>query len=433
MKRPTLRPGEVLDLEIEKGVYRGLGLARHQGQVIFVPHVLPGERVRARVQQVGRGFTNARLESVMTPSAQRRASPCPYVPRCGGCAHQEMDYGAQLRLKEAVLRDALGRAGVSWEGEIPVRGAAERGWRTRAVFHLAPGPGGLQLGLYEEGSHRVVDVEACLQVSDAMNRTARAILAGLRERPALAARVQGVELAESGDGRQLVAVLQIDGDLGPAAALAALRGDVPWLTGLGLVSERGAHSTFAMLHGDPYVETIVSGVPLRAHACSFFQGNRFLIEPLAEAVVAELPSAGTVLDLYSGVGLFALLAARRGASVHGAEVSDLAVADARHNAARAGFKIAFEIADVRNALARWPVETTESIILDPPRSGAEPGVVEAIAARDPERIVYVSCDPPTLGRDLKRLLGAGYRIGSLQALDLFPDTFHVETIVSLVR
>jgi 23S rRNA (uracil1939-C5)-methyltransferase len=433
VKPPALRPGEVLDLEIEKGVYRGLGLARHHGQVVFVPHVLPGERVRARVQQVGRGFVQAHLEAVLTPAADRRDSPCPYVPRCGGCAHQEMEYAAQLRLKVAVLRDALGRAGVPWEAEIPVRGSAERGWRTRAVFHVASGAGGLQLGLYEEGTHRVVDLEACLQVSDAMNRTARAILAGLRERADLALRVKGIALAESGDGQQLVAVLQVEGELGPLAGLAALQGDLPWVTGLALLSERGAHSTFVMLHGEPYVVASVGGLTLRSHACAFFQGNRFLVEPLAEAVLAELPVAGTVLDLYSGVGLFSLLAARRGATVHAAELDDLAVADARHNAERAGLKVAFEIADVRTALASWPVTTSESVILDPPRSGAEPGIVEAIAARKPERIVYVSCDPPTLGRDLKRLAAAGYRLQSLQAFDLFPDTFHVETIASLVR
>jgi 23S rRNA (uracil1939-C5)-methyltransferase len=421
----------VLDLEIEKGVYRGLGLARYHGQVLFVPHVLPGERVRARVQRIARGYAEMRLVEVVSPAPARRSPPCPYAPRCGGCAHQEVDYAAQLTLKEAVLQETLGRSRVEWSAPIPVQPSPEQAWRTRASFHLGMAAEGLRLGLFEEGTHRVVDVETCLQVSPAMNRAARGLLEALRPRPRLASLIQGIELAESSDGAQLVAALVVAGDPGAASDASALVSEVPWLTGLGLATERGPASEFVLLKGAPYVETTVDGVAFRAHVRSFFQGNRFLLEPLARAAVAPLPAEGKVLDLYSGVGLFALLAARGGRPVRSAEMHPLAVEDARVNAKRAGLEVRIDAAEVRAALAAWPVEAGESIVLDPPRSGVEAPVLEAIAARAPGTIVYVSCDPPTLGRDLARLVAKGYRIESLQAFDLFPDTFHLETIAVL--
>jgi 23S rRNA (uracil1939-C5)-methyltransferase len=431
-ERRGLRPGATLELTIEKGVYRGLGLARHDGQVVFVPHTMPGETVRVRIERAGRGYANGRLVNVVTPSPQRRASPCPYVPRCGGCAHQEMDYAAQLQLKESVLRDALSRAGVPWDAPIAVTPSPESEWRTRATLHLGSGAGGLRLGLFEEGSHRIVDVESCLQLSSGLNRAARALLEALRTRPQWAALVHGIELAESGDGTHRVASLLVQGDLGAAAPLAGLGNEVPWLTGLGVAEERGGR--FLLLSGDPYVETTVGGRRFRAHVRSFFQGNRHLVGPLAEHVVASLPEGGAVLDLYSGVGLFALLAAPRASTVRGAELSAPAVEDARFNAERAGLaNVTFDVSDVTAALSGGPVTPDERVILDPPRTGAGPEVIDAIGSRAPAAIVYVSCDPPTLARDLNRLRPHGYRIESVRAFDLFPDTFHIETVVALTR
>lgn len=429
-KKDGLRPGDVVEVGIEKGVYRGSGLARHHGQVVFVPHTIPGETARVRVERVGRGYANARLLDLTMASSLRRPSPCAYVPRCGGCAHQEMDYAAQLRLKETVLRDSLTRAGVPWESEIPFTPSPETGWRMRASLHLAQGPEGLRLGLFEEGSHRVVDVQACLQLSDTLNRTARGIVDALRTRPAWAARVRSLELAESVDGTRRVACLHVEGDPALSAPLSALSGEVPWLTGLGVAAVEG--SGFVLLGGDPYVESVVGGVMFRAHVRSFFQGNRYLVEPLTAAVLKAIPEGGPVLDLYCGVGLFALLAARRGGAVRGAEVNAQAVEDAKVNAARARLdNVRIDAMDVGLALASWPVTPGETILLDPPRTGAGPGVIEALRARRPERIVYVSCDPPTLGRDLRGLLDRGYRVTSIEAFDLFPDTFHIESVVAL--
>src|SRR5262249_30529798 len=178
VRRP--RAGDSLEVTVEKGVYRGQGLARHEGQVVLVPRALPGDRLRVRVSSTSRGFLQATGEQLLAPGPSRRPSPCPYVPLCGGCAYQELDYPAQLRLKEAILRESLQRAGAAWDGEIPLAGSPEEGWRTRASLHFETRRGALLLGFREEGSRRVVDIERCLQLSPALNRAALSVRDALR-------------------------------------------------------------------------------------------------------------------------------------------------------------------------------------------------------------------------------------------------------------
>ena len=428
-----LRAGDVIEAVVEKGVYRGLGLARHEGQVVFIPRGLPGDRVRARVQSATSGYVKAEAEERLAPGPARRPSPCPFFPPCGGCAYQELDYRAQLALKEQILRESLSRAGVAWDGEIPVAGSPEQGWRTRASFHFAEGPEGLRLGLYAEGTHRVVDLPYCRQVSEAMNRAQRALRASLSGQARWARRVRGVDLAESGDGERLVAALATAMAPAEAVSLAPLADAVPWLTGFGVVAGDGLHRRFHLLRGEPYVEHSVGGRRLRSHIGSFFQGNRFLLDGLVASVVDLTPKGGTVLDLYAGVGLFALALAEGADAVAGVELNPIAVEDARYNAQRAGLaQVRFHQGDAYDGLASWRVVPGERIVLDPPRTGAGAELVQAIAGRRPAAVVYVSCDPPTLGRDLKVFAGEGYAPDAVRALDLFPDTFHLETVVRLV-
>jgi 23S rRNA (uracil1939-C5)-methyltransferase len=425
-----LQRGDTLNVTVEKGVYRGLGLARHDGQVIFVPRGLPGDRVDVRIESVTPGFARASLQGRLEDGPGRRTSPCPYVPRCGGCAYQELDYPGQLALKQAILRESLARAGIPWEGPIEMAGSEEEGWRTRATFHFQSVGGTLRLGLHEETSHAVVDLERCLQISGAMNRAARGLLRAIQDRPGTPSRVRHLELAESVDGAGLVAALHTDLAQREAAGVGSLAEGAPGLTGFGVVPARGHYLS---LRGDPHVETTVGGLRLRSHVLSFFQANRFLVAPLAKAVVEATPPGGTVLDLYTGVGLFALSLSATAERVLGAEWSRTALEDARANAERAGLgNVAFREGHVMSVLGSWPVTLGERVILDPPRSGAGLDVVRAVAARHPVSVVYVSCDPPTLGRDLKAFAELGYRPSFIRAFDLFPDTFHLETVVALL-
>jgi 23S rRNA (uracil1939-C5)-methyltransferase len=427
-----LAPGDTLELRIEKGVYRGLGLARHEGQVVFVPRAVPGDLVRARIEKARPGYVEARLESLIERSEDRRPSPCPYVPRCGGCCYQEVDYAAQVRLKEAILRESLRRAGSPWDGEIVLAPSPEEGWRTRTSLHVGIREGALLLGLRREGSHEVVDLPKCLQLSTAMNGAARGMRSALEGRPDLWRRIKGIDLAESPEGGDLVASVVAEMDAREATSLAFLGEGLPALTGLG-VERVGPAGQFLLLRGSEYIRARVLGLTLRAHARSFFQGNRFLVESLARAVVDLVPPAGSVLDLYAGVGLFALPLADRGQPVMAVELSETAADDAMANAQTARLRnVRMVKGDVLDSLRAWPKTDGEHVVLDPPRAGAGPEVVAAVAGRRPETVVYVSCDPPTLGRDLASFARAGYRPDRLLAFDLFPDTFHLETVVRLV-
>jgi 23S rRNA (uracil1939-C5)-methyltransferase len=428
-----VQPGDAIEVTVEKGVYRGLGLARHEGQVVFVPRGRPGDRLRVRVESVTPGYARAVTEAVLAEGAAPRASPCPLFSQCGGCAYQHVDYAAQLQLKADILRESLGRAGVGWEAPIVVQPSPELGWRTRAGFHVQEAGGSWRLGLHVEGTHRVVDLERCLQISEAMNRTQRALARALGEKPHQARRISSVDMAESMDGGQLVVALETDGEAADAPALAALADAAPWITGLGAVVGRAGRRRYVPLRGEPYVDSTVLGLKLRAHVRSFFQANRFLTEDLARAVAAATPAGGTVLDLYAGVGLFALSLARTAAVVRGVEINPIAAEDAQVNARRAGLgNLTLMAGDVRKGLEAWRPEPDERIVLDPPRTGAGAEVVKAVAARKPAAVVYVSCDPPTLGRDLRAFSAAGYRLESLRAFDMFPDTHHLETLARLL-
>ncbi len=433
--RDPVAPGTILDVSIEKPVYRGLGLARHEGQIVFVPRAFPGERVRVRVAARERGYLRAELREVLEAAPVRRPSPCRYVPECGGCAYQELIYAAQLDAKVAVLRESLQRAGLAWEGEIACEASPEEGWRLRAGLHFHAGPPA-RLGLHAAETRRVVDLERCLQFSDGLNGALRELHTALQGcAPRLARAVRGVELIESLDGTRRVAALEVDADVPLAVRLRSLAAHTPGLAGLGVVANDRGRARFVALEGDPHVEMPLLGTSLRVHVRSFFQSNRFLAETLARhvcALVSEGRADGPVLDLYAGVGLFALPLALAGADVRAVELSPLAAEDARFSAERAGAHgLRVFRGDVRAALQAWPVDAGERVILDPPRTGAGAEVVAAVCARRPSRVVYVSCDPPTLARDLKLFAAQGYVLDGLRAFDLFPDTFHVEAVAAL--
>lgn len=432
MNGRPLRSGDAVDVAIEKGVYRGRGLGRIDGRVVLVARALPGERVRARVVSVHAGYAEAEVVEVLEASADRREAPCAHAGECGGCAYQPLAPAAQLRLKEAILRESLARAGAPFEGDVVAASSPERAWRIRATLHFAVDGESLRLGFRREGSRRVVPVASCLQLSDRMSAAAWAIRDALASRGPLHRALRELELFEAPDGSALVATLDTGLPAAQASSLEPVGRAAGALTGFGVRADDGRTR---WLHGDPHVEATVLGQRLRAHASAFFQGNRFLLEPLAREVLSLVPNDGApALDLYAGVGLFALpLAARSRAAVTAVEGSAAAAEDARWNASRAGLAGRVRVVedDVARALAGMPARRGEAVILDPPRTGAGPAVVEAIAARGPSSVVYVSCDPPTLGRDLARLVALGYRADAVRLFDLFPDTFHLETVVRL--
>jgi 23S rRNA (uracil1939-C5)-methyltransferase len=425
---PPLKPGDVVEIRVEKGVYGGVGLARHEGQVVFVPRGFPGDRLKVEVVGLRKGYARAAIRERLEDGPGRRAPPCPYTAPCGGCSYQELEPEASRSLKEAILRESLERSGVPFGGPIALRPSPEVGWRSRASLHFGGNEQALTLGLHEEGTRRVVDIEACLQLSPAMNQAARAALRAVSERPGLRGRVSDLEIAESPD--RLVLALRADMEAGEAPRHASIAREIP-ATGVGISCRRGV---FVSLSGEPFLKWDIHGVRLRSHVLSFFQGNRFLVPDLVETVLAFLPAGERILDLYAGVGLFAIPAGARGDAVRGAEQNPFAVEDARKNAQAAGLhNVRFEKGDVLGLLRGWPPVKEEAVVLDPPRTGAGVEVVRAIVAREPRAVVYVSCDPPTLGRDLKAFAEGGYGLQELRGFDLFPDTSHLEVVALLLR
>jgi len=414
-------PGDLIELDVEKPAAGGRMIARHGGQVVLVLGAIPGERVRARVERVEKRLAFASAAEILTPSADRRERTAD--PLCGGCVYAHVEYARQVALKSEVIADAFIRIGrIPLESRVPVAVSQESGYRLRARLHVAGG----RAGFFREGTHQLCDAGATGQLLPASLTAIEAVLSALG---AGATAVASIEISENvaADERALHLDLAgrplADGILASAVAAGRLTG----------CSARAANGAFATA-GDPAVADPLAaltagratGGQLRRHAVSFFQGNRFLIADLVSAVMDAVPPDGDVLDLYAGVGLFAvsLAAAGRGAiaAVEGDRESG---ADLLRNAVPYATQLQATVGRVEDHLRR---RTAATVIVDPPRAGMSKDAMDAIVQLAAARLVYVSCDPPTMARDARRLLDAGYRIASIRGFDLFPNTPHVETV-----
>jgi 23S rRNA (uracil1939-C5)-methyltransferase len=372
--------GEV-ELSIEKWVYGGTGLARLDGQIVLTPFVLPGETVRARVESRERNLLRARAVGILSSSPARTAPVCPYFARCGGCNYQHSNYETQLAQKCGILRETLRRVGkFEPPAEIDLIAGEPYGYRNRIQLHVD----GARTGYREAGSHRLCPVEQCPIASPRLNLALRENVAGRR----FPRHVESIELFTN------ESELQAPG------------------------GETGA------------IEYRVGAETYRVGRRSFFQVNRFLIERLVERVTGAAAGA-RALDLYAGVGLFSLPLGRRFAEVVAVEAGAGAHTDLVYNAQRAALPVRAERAAVDLFLETVTV-SPDLVVVDPPRAGLGKQVVRELLRLRAPRIVIVSCDPATLARDLTALLAAHYRIERLTMVDLFPQTYHIETVVDLV-
>jgi 23S rRNA (uracil1939-C5)-methyltransferase len=425
----TLRPGDEIEVAVEKPAAGGRMIARHQGQVVLVAGAVPGEQVTARVEWVEKRLAFAAAIRILAPSVDRR--PHSGDALCGGCAYAHIAYARQLTLKSQVIGDAFARVGrIPLEASVPVLGSPEDGYRMRARLHVR----GRRAGFYREGTHDLCDAGATGQLTRAAMTVVEEVLAHLSDR---ALEVRSVELSENIAADERALHLEIAATAADVTAALAAAMTVGGLTGLTARTEAGAfHDAGVPRVADP-LATLTQGRveagALRRRPASFFQANRFLIANLVGAVLEGIPADGDVLDLYAGVGLFAVsLAAsgRRGVTaVEGDRVSGADLAD---NAGPYAGTLRVIVGRVEDHVA--PDErAAETILADPPRTGISRDAMEAIVRHRPRRVVYVSCDPPTMARDARRLLDAGYGLTSLEGFDLFPNTPHVETVGILDR
>jgi len=392
------------EITVEKLVYGGEGLGRLEGRAVLAPFVLPGERARVRSVSEKPGMVRAGLLEVLAAAPERVAPPCPYFMRCGGCHYQHAPYEMQLTLKRAILEDQLRRIGkVAPPAEIGVTAGEPFLYRNRVQLRVANG----KLGYREAQSHKLCPIEKCPIASPAING-AIAILREMLGDPRWPRFVRAIELFTNETEMQLN-ILETEH---PVA-----RRFFDWCEERipGLVS--GA------------LDYAAAGQTWRVSRGSFFQVNRFLIGKLVETAL-DGAEGQTALDLYAGVGLFSLALAQRFGSVTAVESGARAAGDLRFNAERAGLELRVEQTDAEAWMEQ--LETApDFVLLDPPRAGIGRRMVERLAQLRPLRLAIVSCDPATLARDLAGLSAAGYRIDRLTLVDLFPQSFHLETVAHL--
>jgi 23S rRNA (uracil1939-C5)-methyltransferase len=465
MARP--KRGEILSLTIDDLAFGGEGVGRADGYVVFVPGGLPGDRLRVRLVQVRSRFGRGAIEAIEEPSPQRVEAPCPYFGRCGGCRLQHVAYPAQLAYKSKQVADALERLGGLRDVELrPIIGARETfGYRNKMEFTVARAPRGtpgampgdmpqdMIVGLHEADRYdAVLDIERCLLQSDKMNALLTEARAFFAER--------GLSVYEQDSGEGLLRFLMLRegqhtgelmtnvvtsapavSELAPLAERLAAR--VPGTTSVVMnVNPKKASVAVGveehLLGGRDHIREGVGGLTFQVSANSFFQTNTRQAERLFDLVVEStaLTGAETVFDLYSGTGTISLLLARRSRWVYGVELAQAAIDDAGKNAAANGItNCTFLCGEVRFVLPSLIAKgvTAEVVVADPPRAGFHPKALHALATLGARRIVYVSCNPTTLARDLGELVRGGYRLEWVQPVDMFPHTPHIEAVARLER
>lgn len=386
-----LNVGDTVEVRVERIVPRGLGIAFARGMTIFVPLSAPGDVVCARIVEIKGATAFAEIEAVIEPSPDRVVPPCEYFGTCGGCDFQQMKYAAQLEAKVAIIRDCLHRiAKVQYERGIPIIASpSEFGYRLRAQWHVDTAT--RSVGYYKRNSRELVDIRRCPKLVPELNDA----LGELRN-----------EFPWKSDDHRV----QLDAACGDGGNIS--------LNGPGL--------------GEPREIAVEAfGERFAFSARSFFQGNRFLIDKLVETAIGNAQGE-SALDLYCGVGLFTLPLARRFRTVTGVEENAEAVRSARKNAANASIRNAeFRVESVRSFLANHTGASMDFVLLDPPRFGTEKDTIMNLIRLRPKSVSYVACEPSVLARDLRRFDDNGYRIDSITAVDLFPQTHHVETVVHL--
>ncbi|MBI5086559.1 MAG: class I SAM-dependent RNA methyltransferase [Acidobacteria bacterium] len=391
---------------MEKWVYGGAGLGRVEGQVTLIPFVLPGEEVSFAPVRKRAGLVEARATDWTARHEQRVEPQCSHFARCGGCHYQMAPYEMQIAQKVEILREVLQRVGkLDAPAEIGTLSGEPWGYRNRSQFHF----GDHVLGFKAAGTDRVVDVDQCPISSPAINEALKK-LRGMRRDRNFPRFLKEVELFTNGE-RTMVNVLQTEQNRHVA------KGFFEWL-GQGIP---GA--------ADGMLEYKAAGETFRVSHKSFFQVNRFLMDSMVDCALAGAEVA-TALDLYAGVGLFTIPLARKAGKVTGVESDGSAARDLEFNAQRAGVKV--EALRLQSEQYLEGIEKTPDFILaDPPRSGLGKQVVKHLERLKAPRLTLVSCDPATLARDLAPLIASGYRLEKLTLADLFPQTYHIETIASL--
>ena len=425
---------ERTEVRIEKLVYGGSGLARlENGQAVFVPGALPGERVAIEIKRRKKGFLEAELIEVISPSPSRIAPPCNGEKQCTGATWPHILYKAQLKYKQEILLDALQRiGGMEPARPLPIIPSPRIDhYRLRTQFNVRMKDGRQRIGFFRQGSYDLVEVEEAFLINPLIDKVLKGIRALSNELPSLTE----IHINATPSGEAHVLLFSEQSSLSPMETFfTKLKGLVPEV--IGITGFAGRKKTFSL--GSNRLRLDIEGLTLYATEGNFFQvnweQNRNMVRTVLDFVA--LGGTETVLDLYCGIGNFSLPLAAGAKSVIGIESGYAAVEDAIANAKLNGIVNAEFIADDLQKGLKTLIQRkmrADVIVLDPPRAGATLKTLERVLAFVPQKIVYVSCNPSTLARDLKFFHLFGFRLDRLQPVDMFPYTYHIECVAEMVR
>ena len=429
-----------VQLKIQKLVYGGDGMARlpaddrGPGKTVFVPFVLEGEIIAAEIIEQKAGFARARLDSIMEPSPNRTQPGCPYFRGCGGCHYQHTNYAHQLAIKAEVLRETLRRtAKVELPCQLQVHPSPEWNYRNRTRLKIQTMPE-FALGYYKFGSHDLLPIEQCPISSPLINRAIATLWSAGREGQIPSAVLEAELFADASDSAFLIELYGRQGTSRREWREIAERftAILPAAKGVSIF-ERSSEKQVPELplahFGSPELSYETKELSYRVSAGAFFQANRFLIDELVR-IATNAASGNLALDLYAGVGLFSAVLSKSFAQVIAVEASPTCFIDLQHNCGQAVKAVR---ATTEKYLAQSRDLHPDFVIADPPRGGLGESVVRSLARLDVPKVIYVSCDPSTLARDLRIFGALGYRIAEAHLTDLFPQTFHIESVFHLTR
>jgi 23S rRNA (uracil1939-C5)-methyltransferase len=412
-----------MKLRIEKAIYGGDGLARiPAGKTVFIPGTLPGELVEATIATDKRSFATGKLDAILEPSAERVAPDCEYFPRCGGCQYQHAGPAFQLQMKLDILKETLGRAHVPVPSEIASLAGPAWGYRNRIRLQAKA----RRLGYLQRGSHTLLPVTHCPIAAPVLEQA----IAVVERIPGLEGLCEEVEFFTNDEQDQLLISLwpgprQKPREQALETFAERVRGELPALTGVGLFTQQNMK-----YWGQRSLTYTVSEIPYQVSLGSFFQVNRFLL-PELQQIVAKNRTGRTAWDLYAGAGLFAR--ALEFDFVTAVESEGFSSDDLKKNLeSRPHQVVRSNTLDFLRSQSSAQ-EKTDLIVVDPPRAGLGKEVCGHLSRIAAPNIIYVSCDPATLARDLQTLLESGYFLQTIHLVDMFPQTFHLETVTVLVR
>lgn len=452
-KEQTVKQGETYRIEIIDLAHDGEGVGRVDGFTVFVPEALPGDVVAARVISVKKTYARALIEKILVRSGQRIIPACPKAEWCGGCQLAHMDYSHQLAWKEKHVREALARLGKIEAKVLPIIGMENPdAYRNKAQFPVGVAAGNLAMGFYQKRSHQIVDTDYCRIQHPLINKGMRTVKQALMDlgiepynETAHTGTVRHAVFRASFSNNTLMIIFVTCADDLPQQdqLIARLRSELSELASVYQnVNPKVTNVIFGpkskLLWGEPYIVDQIGELKFAISPRSFFQVNPVQTKILYDLVknAAALTGRETVWDLYCGIGTIGLYLAADAARVVGVESVDEAVADAHCNAELNGIDHARFYVGKAEELASWLLQEglhPDVVVVDPPRKGCDPGLLATIKTVEVPRLIYVSCNPATLARDLAILTEYGYQVEYVQPVDMFPDTAHIETVVLMSR